>query len=151
MDQDREEQKHRLHNRDKSDAAKLGWKRNHVNYTLGNRKKERENMNKSFYDICKEFDESEISKDNVFDTELNISLDNIAGGISMSINRENGNVSISTSLEQTGSGQYRLTQYDDETLKTLYNNMKNDLTELCKSFDEEIAQVLAKNGLRSTK
>ena len=148
---DNEEQKHRLYHREQSDASKLAWKRHHGSYMRGIARREREKMNKSFYAICKEFDESEISKDNVFDTELNISLDNIAGGISMSVNRENGNVSISTSLEQTGSGQYRLTQYDDETLKTLYNNMKSDLTELCKSFDEELAQILAKNGLRSTK
>lgn len=46
---------------------------------------------------------------------------------------------------------YRLTEYDDATLKVLYSNLKDDLMNLCKTFDEEINQILAKNGLKSTK
>ena len=112
-------------------------------------------MNRSFYDVCKDMEEhlteAEVTRDNVFESKLNISLDSIAGGISLSINKENGNVSISTSLEQTGSGMYRLTDYDDATLKTLFSSIKNDLLELCKNFDNEINQIIAKNGLKSTK
>lgn len=152
---DREEQKHRLHNREKSDTAKLAWKRNHANYMRGIRKREREDMKKTrtLLDICKEMklDEAQLSRDNVFQNELNIDLQNIAGGISLKINKENGNVSISTSLEQSGSGQYRLTNYDEESLKNLYNALKDDLMQLCQNFDDEIEGLLSKHGLKSTK
>lgn len=151
MDQDKKAQKHRLHNREKSDASKIAWKRKHAHYMTGIKKRERENMNKSFYDVCKEMDEANIAKDNVFDTELEISLDNIAGGINLKINKENGNVSISTALTQTGSGQYRLTDFDDETLKKLFGELKDELLELCQNFDEGIQQIIAKHGLNSTK
>jgi hypothetical protein len=155
MDQDREAQQHRLQNKKKSNASKLAWKRNHGHYMTGVRKRERNEMNRSFYDVCKDMEEhlteAEVTRDNVFESKLNISLDSIAGGISLSINKENGNVSISTSLEQTGSGMYRLTDYDDATLKTLFSSIKNDLLELCKNFDNEINQIIAKNGLKSTK
>jgi len=155
MDQDRETQQHRLQNKKKSNASKLAWKRNHGHYMTGVRKRERKEMNRSFYDVCKDMEEhlteAEVTRDNVFESKLNISLDSIAGGISLSINKENGNVSISTSLEQTGSGMYRLTDYDDATLKTLFSSIKNDLLELCKNFDNEINQIIAKNGLKSTK
>ena len=96
-------------------------------------------------------DEAELSRDNVFQNELNIDLQNIAGGISLKINKENGNVSISTSLEQSGSGQYRLTNYDEESLKNLYNALKDDLMQLCENFDDEIEGLLSKHGLKSTK
>lgn len=154
MDQDREEQKHRLHNRDKSDAAKLGWKRNRVSYTLGNRKKERESMNKSFYDICKEMDniaEAKEGRDDIFEGEYEVTLQNIAGGIAYKINKETGNISFSTTLEQSGSGQYRLLNYDDKTLEELYKNLKADIMELCQNFDDGIQQIIAKHGLNSTK
>ena len=152
---DNDEQKHRLRNREKSDASKLAWKRNHASYMRGIRKREREDMKKTrtLLDICKEMklDEAELSRDNVFQNELNIDLQNIAGGISLKINKENGNVSISTSLEQSGSGQYRLTNYDEESLKNLYNALKDDLMQLCENFDDEIEGLLSKHGLKSTK
>ena len=116
-------------------------------------------MKTSFIKVCRELDEcvkeamteAEVTRDNVFETELDVSLDSIAGGISLQINKDNGNVSISTSLEQTGSGMYKLTDWDDATLKTLYSALKDDLLNLCKNFDEEINQIIAKNGLKSTK
>lgn len=151
MDNEREEQKHRLYNRGKSDASKLAWKRNHFSYMSGVRKRERKNMKRSFYDICKEFDEAKIEKDNIFKTNLDISLENIAGGINLAINKDNGNVSISTALIPSGSGQYRLTDFNDEELKRLYGELKEELTQICQNFDEEISQMLAKHGLKSTK
>ena len=154
--QDREALQHRLQNREKSNAAKLGWKRNHGHYTIGIKKRERDRMNKSFYDVCKDMEEhliteAEITKDNVFETKADISLESIAGGISLSVNKENGNVSISTSLEQTGSGMYRPTNADANGMQEIYNNIKEDLFNLCKNFDSEINQIMAKYGLKSTK
>lgn len=159
MNQEREEQKHRLTNKKKSNKSKLAWKRFHGHYVLGIKKRERNAMTTSFIKTCQELDEcvtealneAEVTRDNVFENKLDISLDSIAGGISLQINKENGNVSISTSLEQTGSGMYKLTDWDDATLKTLYSSLKEDLLNLCKNFDEEINQLIAKNGLKSTK
>lgn len=151
MEQDREEQRHRLTNKKKSNAAKLAWKRNHGNYVAGIRKRERESMKKSFYDICRDMDEANITRDNIFENKLNISFDNIAGGVSLSINDDEGTLSISTSLDTTGVGQYGLSDFDNETLKTLFSNVKEDLLNLCKNFDNEIIQIITKNGLKSTK
>lgn len=149
--QEREEQRHRLYNRERSDATKIAWKKYRVNYNRGIKKREREEMRKSFYDICREMDEANITRDNVFESNLDISLETIAGGISLAINKENGNISISTTLEQTGSGQYKPTNYDENTLKQIYNDIKADLLDLCQSFDDEINQIIAKYGLKSTK
>ena len=151
MDQERKEQNHRLNNRDKSDASKIAWKRNHASYMTGVKKRERKAMNRSFYDICREIDQAELDKNTDFETEAVITLNNIAGGIAMTINKDNGNVSFSTSLQQTGSGQYRLTDFDDETLQNLYKALKDELLELCKNFDDGIQQIIARHGLNSTK
>lgn len=153
-EQEDDAQKHRLRNKKKSNATKLAWKRNHSNYMSGVRERERKEMNKSFYDICKEKEhvlEAQVSRNNVFKDKLAFGFDNIAGGIAVSINKDNGTLSISTSLEQTGSGQYGLTNYDDAALKTLFSNIKNDLLNLCQNFDDEISQIMAQNGLKSTK
>lgn len=157
------EQKHRLHNKKKSNKSKLAWKKYHGHYMTGVRKRERREMNQSFYKTCQELDEyinealkddineAEISRDNVFENKLAINFESVSGGLACTINKDNGNVSFSTTLEQSGSGMYRLTEYDDATLKVLYSNLKDDLMNLCKTFDEEINQILAKNGLKSTK
>lgn len=151
MERDDNAQQHRLRNKKKSNASKLAWRRNHGNYMRGVRKRERDSMNKSFYDVCRQLDEADVKKDNVFDTELTVGFDSIAGGIAMSINKDNGNVSFSTSLIQSGSGMYRLTDFDADTLKTLYTNIRGDIIDLCNHFDEELQMILAKNGLKSTK
>ena len=154
-EQEDDAQRHRLRNKDKSNATKLAWKRNHSNYMRGVRERERKEMNRSFYDICKEMEEhlteAQTSRDNIFKDKLAFTFDNIAGGIALSINKDNGTLSISTSLEQGGSGQYGLSNYDDAALKSLFSNIKNDLLNLCQNFDDEIQQIIAKNGLKSTK
>lgn len=155
MDQDRQAQHHRLTNRKKSDAAKKAWKKHHYSYAKANRRKERE-MDNTFF---KQFDETirkalyeaEATRDNVFEKECTISFDNMSGGISMSISKE-GNVSLTSSLDETGAGSYKtLNVANDQALQTLYNNIKADLLELCKNFDTELAQIIAKHGLKSTK
>lgn len=157
------EQKHRLTNKEKSNKSKLAWKKYHGHYVSGVRKRERKEMNQSFFKTCQELEETinealkddiqeaEVSKDNVFKNKINIKFNNIAGGIAISLNDTNGNVSISTSLEQSGSGMYKLTDWDEETLKQLHTSLKNDLLALCQNFDDEINQIIAKNGLKSTK
>ena len=149
-----DEQTHRLNNKKKSNATKLAWKRNRASFMSGVRKRERDSMKRSFYDVCKdmnELQEAKVDKDNVFDSKLEISLESIAGGVALSINKDNGNVSFTTTLNQSGSGMYRLTTFDDATLKTLFSSLKEDLLNVCKNFDEEINQMIAKNGLKSTK
>lgn len=106
---------------------------------------------KNLTKTLKTFNEAKVDQDNVFENELKISLENLAGGIALTINKENGNVSITTILDPSGSGMYRLTDFNDETLKTLFSNLKNDLKEICQSFDEEINLLMSKNGLKSTK
>lgn len=140
-----DERKHRLHNKEKSDAAKIAWKRHHSSYMRGVRKKERMN----FYDLAKEMEkvnESKIVRDNVFDKQLDISFDTISGGISFGI--KDGTVSFSCSLEETGSGSYALEQGDETAL---YNDIKEDLKQICQMVDDEMRQILAKHGLKSTK
>jgi len=149
-----DEQTHRLNNKKKSNATKLAWKRNRASFMSGVRKRERDSMKRSFYDVCKdmnELQEAKVDKDNVFDSKLEISLESIAGGVALSINKDNGNVSFTTTLNQSGSGMYRLTTFDDAALKTLFSSLKEDLLNVCKNFDEEINQMIAKNGLKSTK
>ena len=145
LNETEEEQKHRLHNREKSDAAKIAWKRYHSSYMRGVRKKERMN----FYDLAKEMEkvnESKIIRDNVFDKQLDISFDTISGGISFGI--KDGTISFSCTLEETGSGSYALEQGDETAL---YNDIKEDLKQICQMVDDEMRQILAKHGLKSTK
>jgi len=149
MDKDREEQQHRLHNRERSDAAKLAWKRHHSSYMSGTRKRERNMENKTFYSIAKEMDqvlESSIVRDNVFDKQLDLSFDTIAGGISFGIKDEK--ISFSCSSEETGSGSYALTNGNPESL---YDDIKDQLKQICQHFDDEMKQLLAQHGLKSTK
>ena len=93
---DEEERSHRLNNREKSDAAKLAWKRHHSSYMRGTRKRERNMENRTFYGIAKELDEAvneaTIQTDNVFDKQEVLSFDTISGGIAFGI--KNGVVSF---------------------------------------------------------
>lgn len=145
-----DERKHRLHNKEKSDAAKIAWKRHHSSYMRGTRKRQRNMENRTFYNIAKEMDEklneTKIVRDNVFDKQLDLSFDTISGGISLGI--KNGTVSFSCSLEETGSGSYKLEQGDEEAL---YNDLKEELQRICQMVDDNMKQILAQHGLKSTK
>ena len=147
---DEEARKHRLRNREKSDASKLAWKRHHSSYMTGTRKRQRNMENKTFYSLAKELDskvnEEAIVRDNVFDKQLDLSFDTISGGISMGI--KEGTISFSCSLEETGSGSYALEQGDEEDL---YKQIKTDLQNICKMVDDEMRQLISRYGLKSTK
>lgn len=144
------EQKHRLHNREKSDAAKLAWKRHHSSYMSGTRKRERNMENRTFYNIAKDLDEKinecKIVRDNVFEKQFDLSFDTISGGISSGI--KDGTVSFSCSLEETGSGSYKLQNGEEEAL---YNDLKESLQQICQMVDDEMKQLIARHGLKSTK
>ena len=150
-DDEEEARKHRIRNREKSDAAKLAWKRHHYSYSKANRKKERDNMTKDFYSVAKALQEATIQTDNVFELEAHIDLDNISGGIGLKIEKD-GNVSISMLLNQSGSGNYKLVNATpNENYKNLYNSLLDDLKQLANTIDTEIQQIITKNGLSSTK
>lgn len=154
MDQERQAQHNRLTNPHRSKSAKIGWKRYRSNYMRAARKKERDSMNKSFYSLSKEIaealSEAKIEKDNVFKLNSEILFENISGGIAISIN--DGNISISTLLNENGQGNYKLlnTPQEEDAYKNLYNDLKDELFEICKYVDQNIKQVLAKHGLRET-
>lgn len=165
MDNEREQQHRRLTNKHKSHGAEKAWKRHHGSYMKGVRKRERdkiksiyadrnkdENMdNLSIKEINKLF-ESEVIKDNVFKNDLGISFNNIAGGVVVDINPKDANVSISTTLDGTGEGSYKLVNAQGEQdYINLYESIKEELTNICNRFDEEISQLLSKYGLKSTK
>lgn len=147
---DEEERSHRLNNREKSDAAKLAWKRHHSSYMHGTRKRERNMENRTFYGIAKELDEAvneaTIQTDNVFDKQEVLSFDTISGGISFGI--KNGIVSFSASLKESGSGSYKLENGNPEAL---YKELADELLQVCQMVDTEMKQILAKHGLKSTK
>lgn len=158
MDQDREEQHRRLTEPHKSQATKLAWKRHHNNYMQGMRKRSREEMNKSFYDVAKELEEclklheAKVKKDDIFDLNCELVFDNISGGISFTIDPETGSVSFSTSLDEQGHGAYRLEnmpQSQDE-FKSLYNDLKDELSTLATTIDDNMKQISAKHGLRES-
>ena len=155
MDQDREAQHNRLTNNKKSQAARKAWKRHHASYMSGTRKRERNYMNKTFYGVAKEIEEalseSRISRDNVFNMELTISFETISGGVSLKANDEDKTVSISCTLDETGSGAYGLTTGEPDAIKNVYNGLKDDLQNLCNNFDQEFQQLIAKYGLKPTK
>lgn len=156
MDTDREAQHRRLTEPHRSKAAKLAWKRHHNSYMQANRKKERDNMNKSFYAISKELEESinkineaKVNKDDIFDLNCEISLSNISGGLSFKINKDTGEVSISTSMLEVGHGNYRLENMpEQEALKGLYEELKDELEQLANTVDQSMTQIIAKHGLR---
>ena len=154
MDNEREAQHHRLTEPNRSRATKLAWKRHHNSYMQGNRKKERNNMNKTFYSISKEIEEAlneaKIQKDDIFDLKGEITFDNLSGGFSFSINKDDGNISFSTMLTEDGHGNYRLenTPSNEDFYKELYEDLRDDLQELAKTVDDSMRQILARHGLR---
>lgn len=156
IDNEREAQHRRITEPKRSKASKLAWKRHHNSYMMANRKKERDCMNKSFYNISKELEEAmtglneaQVEKDDIFDLNCDISLSNISGGLSFSINKDNGEVSISTSMIEGGHGNYRLeVMPQEEALKGIYDELKDDLEQLAKTIDQSINQIVAKHGLR---
>ncbi len=156
MDNERESQHNRLTNNKKSASAKRAWKRHHGSFMRGARERERKSMNKTFYGLAKELEtkltEASFAQDNVFETELEIVFSSLAGGIGMKVNADTGAVSFSTTMAELGSGGYKLTQSPtSESIQALYTNVKDDLFNLCQYFDKEMEQILAKNGLKSTK
>ena len=169
MEQDREELHHRLTNKHKSHAAELAWQRHHASYMSGVRKRQRDDLNSIYTDdkeekdeamninelnnkLSKHIQEAEEEQDNVFDLEYKTDLNTIAGGIAFGINKNNNTVSFTTSLNGKGEGSYMSTvKLDDSALQNLYNSIKTDIQAVCDNFDKEINQILAKNGLKSTK
>lgn len=142
----------------RSKGGKIAWKRHHSSYMRGVRKREREKMNKTFYDITQELKEAlglteaKITKDDIFDYTFEVSLSNMSGGISFNINKETGDVSFTTLLVESGKGNYRLennTNTEDD-YKNLYNNIKDDFATLATTIDDSIKQILLKYGLKET-
>ena len=154
-DIDREQLHNRLNNKDKSKQTELAWKRHHASYMRGTRERERNTMNKTFYGVAKELEEmmseAAMTQDNRVDNELDITFNNISGGIGVNIDDKTGNVSLSVQLKETGAGNYRTDATDPATLDTLYKNLKDDLLNLARNFDEEVAQMITRYGLKSTK
>ena len=154
MDNDREAQHNRLTEPHRSMAAKVAWKKHRNSYMRANRKKERDSMNKTFYGISKELGEmltEEVTKDNMFDLECQIAFNTISGAIGINIDKDSANVSISTNLLEKGYGNYKLetNPNDEESFKQLYEDLKDEFTVLCQSFDNDVKQILAKHGLRT--
>ena len=154
---DREEQHRRLTEPHRSKATKLAWKRHHNSYMQGVRKRERDNMNKSFYDVAKQLEclmnESEVEKDNIFELSADVIFNNISGGISFKINKDNGEISFSTNMQEFGSGNYKSENdlQTEESYKQLYNDLKEEIESICQMFDDNIKQIIVKHGLKSTK
>ena len=151
-----EQRSNRLNNKDKSKQTELAWKRHHASYMRGARKRSRNTMNKTFYGVAKELEEmmseAAMTQNNELDNKLDITFENLTGGFGMTIDDQSGDVSISVQLKETGSGNYRVpTEQSKEELNTLYKNLKNDLLTLCRNFDNEVAQLITRYGLKSTK
>ena len=148
----------RMQNLHHSLGAKKGWLRHRNNYMRANRKKSREAMNKTFYGLAKELaevldiNESKINKDKIFDLECDILFDNISGGLSFNINKEDGNISFSVLLDESGNGNYKLENEsnNEDELKALYNDLKDEMQQLAQTLDDGIKQILARHGLRET-
>lgn len=155
---DEEARKHRLTNKQKSKSAELAWKRHHSSYMSGTRKRGRNMENKTLYSLAQELNsktqdtkdeslhEESIVRNNVFDKQLDLSFDTISGGISMGI--KEGTISFSCSLEETGSGSYALEAGDEENL---YKQIVPELQNICKMVDDEMRNLIARFGLKSTK
>lgn len=154
-DIERDQQHNRLQNKKKSKATELAWKRHHASYMRGTRERERNTMNKTFYGVAKELEEvmseAAMTQDNQIKDELDITFNNLTGGIGLDINDKTGDVSISVQLRETGSGNYRATTKDPQELDNLYKNLKTDLLNLARNFDAEIQQLVTRYGLKSTK
>lgn len=158
MDTEREAQHRRLTEPHRSKASKLAWKRHRNSYMQANRKKERDNMNKTFYSISKELeesmrkiDEAKVNKDDIFDLNCEVIFDNLSGGISFKINKDDGAVSFSALLNENGHGSYRLENMpNEEALKGLYEELKDEIEQVASMVDQSMKQILAKHGLRQS-
>ena len=140
----------------RSKAAKIGWKRHRSKYNAANRKKERENMS-TFYSVAndlKEYlqsiNEAKVVKDNEFEYDFEIDLENIAGGIAFSINKETNDVSFSVKLSENKRGAYRLLTEEGTDITSLYDNLKEDIKTLSETIDSEMKNILSKYGLKET-
>ena len=156
---DREAQHNRLTNHKSSKATKLAWKRHHDSFMRGIRKRERNKMNKTFYSISKELEEclsslkeAEQVKNDVFNLEYGLEFDKVSGGISFNINKEDGSVSISTSLNEGGRGSYKLVNppVDETGYKNLFEELKDEFQYIASTLDDSVKQILAKHGISET-
>ena len=95
-----------------------------------------------------ELEEAQLERDNGFEQTFDISFKWLSGGISLLAKDET--VSISTSLEETGTGSFKLSN-EEPISESLYNSLKEDFLNICKNFDDEVQQILTKNGLKSTR
>ena len=153
---DREQQSRRLRNPHRSKGSKIGWKRHRDSYMRANRRKERDNMNKTFISVARDLeealgiDEAKILKYDIFDYKFEVLFDNISGGLSFSI--KDGNISFSTLLNENGHGNYKLETppQNEEAYKELYNDLKDELQTIASSLDESFKSILSKHGLRET-
>ena len=95
-----EDQHRRWINPHHSYGAKKGWLRHHAIYMREVRKRERDDMNKSFYQVAKELEESiniieaKMNKNDVFDLSYEVAFENLAGRLSFSINNDKDNISF---------------------------------------------------------
>lgn len=146
-----EEQHRRLTEPHRSKGAKLGWKKYRSNYMRGFRKRERmdtfADIRERLKETLKQIQEAKLEKDSMFDLKGEIVFENLSGGLSFSINKDNGTVSISTTLNQNSKGNYK-PQTDDTDYENLYEDLKDELSMLAKTIDDSMKQILAKHGLR---
>lgn len=158
VDSDREEMHRRLTNKHRSHAAEQAWQRHRSNYNRGIRSRERANLSSIYADNEKDeslnanMTEAEILTDNIFELHQVLDFKNIAGGISFDVDGNSSLVNFTVSLDGEGTGSYKpQTNLDEAGLRTLYREVKQELTDLCNHFDEEIQQIIAKHGLAPTK
>ena len=148
------EDNNRMQNLHHSIGAKKGWLRHHSNYMRGMRKKSRDNMNKTFYQVAKEIEETmnevKIQKNDIFDLKCEIICENLSGGFSFSINKDTGEVSFSTLLNESGHGNYKQINQTSEDYTALYEDLKEEFTSIASTVDQSIKQILAKHGLSET-
>jgi hypothetical protein len=153
---DTEDSRHnRLTQAHRSMGAKKGWMRHRSSYSRANRKKERESMTKSFRNIMQEAQSlinEEVIKDDVFSLEGQISFATISGAVGIKVDKEDGNISLSTVLLEKGNGNYKLevAPSTQDAYKQVYENLKDDINTLCASFDNELNQVLVRYGIKPT-
>lgn len=161
INESEEEQLHnRLTNNKRSKATEKAWKKYHGSYMRGARKRSRNMENKTFYGMAKDLeaklenkiDEAQITGEGPNGTDINIRFENITGGLSLSMNKNTGYISISVSLGELGNGNYRVANSTSpEDAAEVCKNIKDELLSLCSNFDDEIKQLITRYGLKSTK
>lgn len=156
MEHNREErtEENRFIDRNKSQGGKKAWKRHHASFMQGVRERERNMENKTFYGVTKELeevlDEAKIVQQGDISKEFQTTFEFIAGGVAAKLDKATGKISISVALGETGSGAYALQQPNNEQLQQIFTGLREDLQNICNRFDEEVQQVIAKYGLKST-